>query len=102
MAFSACLPGCSPGNETCEFEQGFTNDFITAIIAALSALSYWEECSHKNNVCLFLGQLWINLSRRVYLTLSLHDFHIMIYIILDKFSRVPIKNVKRSIFAVPV
>lgn len=63
---------------------------------------YWEECSHKNYVCLFLGQLWINLSRRVYLTLSLHDFHIMIYIILDKFSRVPIKNVKHSIFAVPV
>lgn len=106
---AVCLHGCSPGNETWEFEQGSTNHFITAIIAALSAVAHWKVRSYENNVCLFLRQLWFHLSRRVYLTLSLRVFHIVMHIILDKCSCVSlrlsvqsctVKIVKLSIFAV--
>lgn len=99
------LHGCSPGNEACEFEQGSTNHFITPNIVSGVSL----EGAFIKKTRLFLRQLWNHLNRRVYLTLSLRVFDIMIDIILDKCTRVPlqlsiksctVKIVKVSIFAV--
>lgn len=53
MAFSnvaVCLPGCSPGNESFEFEQGSTNHFIKAIIVAVSAVSVESALIQKQCV----------------------------------------------------